>query len=240
MWLISHPHDVSSEELNGYDHVFVASSAYAARLAQRTSSPVEELLQCTDPELFYPEKSSNSTSDQVLFVGNTRGVYREVVRAAIEQGLEIDIYGAFWDKFISGDCYKGSWIPYDKLREYYCRCGVLLNDHWDDMREEGFISNRVFDAAACGALVVSDHVKGIEEVFGGAIHTYVESAQLKDKVESALRSRHETEVQRLELADKVSKLHSFDKRAERIMMVVRDLLRVRTQKNTENIRSIRH
>jgi spore maturation protein CgeB len=48
---------------------------------------------------------------------------------------------------------------------------VVLNDHWEDMRREGFISNRVFDALACGASVVSDRVSGIEDLAPGLVHT---------------------------------------------------------------------
>ena len=33
---------------------------------------------------------------------------------------------------------------------------MVLNDHWEDMRAEGFLSNRLFDAVASGARVVTD------------------------------------------------------------------------------------
>ena len=42
----------------------------------------------------------------------------------------------------------------------------MLADHWDDMREHGFISNRIYDALACGAVVVSDDVAGLDGRFG--------------------------------------------------------------------------
>ena len=60
----------------------------------------------------------------------------------------------------------------DELPEHYRAAGVVLNDHWDDMRAEGFYSNRLFDAAASGARVVSDHIEGTERLFGGLVRTY--------------------------------------------------------------------
>ena len=42
-------------------------------------------------------------------------------------------------------------VPNDELRHVYSSAGIVLNDHWDDMREHGYISNRVYDALACGA-----------------------------------------------------------------------------------------
>ena len=57
---------------------------------------------------------------------------------------------------------KGEGIPNAELRRYYSAADIVLNDHWDDMRTEGFISNRIYDALACGAFVISDHIEGIE------------------------------------------------------------------------------
>ncbi len=56
---------------------------------------------------------------------------------------------------------RGESIPNADLGRYYSSAAIVLNDHWDDMRAEGFISNRLYDALACGAFVISDHVEGI-------------------------------------------------------------------------------
>ena len=55
---------------------------------------------------------------------------------------------------------KGEGIPNHELARYYSSAAIVLNDHWDDMRAEGFISNRLYDALACGAFVISDHLDG--------------------------------------------------------------------------------
>ena len=52
-------------------------------------------------------------------------------------------------------------MPNDELRRVYSSAGIVLNDHWDDMRAHGFVSNRIYDALACGAVVVSDDVPGL-------------------------------------------------------------------------------
>ena len=48
---------------------------------------------------------------------------------------------------------------------------LLLNDHWDSMRIDGFPSNRLFDGSAVGTPVRTDPVAGLSEVFGDAIAT---------------------------------------------------------------------
>ena len=60
-------------------------------------------------------------------------------------------------------------VPNAELGRLYASAGVVLNDHWADMRRDGFVSNRLFDAAACGARVLSDDVAGASELFGGLV-----------------------------------------------------------------------
>jgi len=48
------------------------------------------------------------------------------------------------------------YIPNEELPAVYASVGVLLNDHWQTMRERGFVSNRLFDALACGTPVISN------------------------------------------------------------------------------------
>ena len=55
-----------------------------------------------------------------------------------------------WDALV--DVYSalvrpGEYIDNGTLRQHYTRCAILLNDHWASMRENGFISNRICDAA---------------------------------------------------------------------------------------------
>ena len=45
---------------------------------------------------------------------------------------------------------KGEGVPSTELARYYGAADIVLNDHWDDMLAEGFISNRIYDALASG------------------------------------------------------------------------------------------
>ena len=40
------------------------------------------------------------------------------------------------------------------------------------MRAERLIANRIYDALACGAFVISDQVMGIEDELAGSVVTY--------------------------------------------------------------------
>jgi spore maturation protein CgeB len=222
-WIISHPDDVSVGEFESYDHVFVASDVYARQLATRTTVPVTPLLQCTDPEVFYDAVDRPQTTADVLFVGNSRNVFRPVVKDSYFAGLDVSVYGKGWKAFLPDQLVKGEHIPPTELAAHYRHAGVVLNDHWDDMREKGFISNRLFDCAASGARVVSDPVPGMRELFGDLVATYSSARELPGLVE-ALRTEPETrQEERAALAARIRRDHSFDVRAAEILRVIETL-----------------
>jgi glycosyltransferase involved in cell wall biosynthesis len=216
MWVISHPEAVTDEELRGQDRVFAASTAWARRAGQRAGVEVLPLLQCTDPARFHPGAAAPDSGDRVLFVGNSRNVFRPVVRDLLAAGVDVAIYGDKWDRFLGPGKVRGRFVPNERLAAAYASAGVVLNDHWDDMRTEGFYSNRLFDAAACGARIVSDHIEGLELLFGGLARTFRGAAELVSLVREVPAGFPDDE-QRLDRAHHVAAEHSFDARARTLL-----------------------
>lgn len=222
-WVISHPNELSVGEFESYDHVFVASEAFATHLATQINVPVTPLLQCTDPELFHDEVEEPNTTADVLFVGNSRNVFRRIVKDAYVSGLDMSVYGKGWRGFLPDKYVKKEHLPNTELASHYRYAGVVLNDHWDDMREKGFISNRLFDCAASGARVISDPVPGMSELFGDLVATYSDAKELPGLVQ-ALRTEPEARrAERAALAARIRQDHSFDVRAAEIMDVIETL-----------------
>jgi O-antigen biosynthesis protein len=212
LWVISHPDRVDVAEMQLFDGVFSAGVPWAERMSEQMDQPVQTLLQCTDPERFRPDCAVPDTGDPVLFVGNSRNIFRPVVRDAIAAGADVAIYGTLWNQFVDGRHIRGPYLSNEQLAVAYRSAGVVLNDHWDDMRREGFLSNRVFDATAAGARLISDDVPGVEELFGGLVQTYRTVDDLRELL------RHPAEVfpaekERSRLAEVVRREHSFDARA---------------------------
>jgi spore maturation protein CgeB/GT2 family glycosyltransferase len=215
MWNISHPDKVSEEEYSDYDCVFVASNSYAEKLSKRLAN-IKPLLQCTDPYRFFPEDKDQVPSHDLLFVGNSRKVYRDVVRFSIELDYPVSIYGGLWDELIPSEYIKGQNIDNSELRHYYSSAKVVLNDHWQTMRENGFISNRLFDVVASGGVVVSDYVAGAEELFGQSVVFFDGS---KDGFKNALKIAQNVIVNKEDIAY-IAENHSFDARAFTIISEV--------------------
>jgi glycosyltransferase involved in cell wall biosynthesis len=185
LWIISHPDRVRAVQIAPYDIVFVASDPFATELARRVRTPVRTLHQATDPECFYPE--SGAPGHDVLFVGNSRGVRRPVLDVVGAMPYDVAVYGGNWrPELIEARLVRGAWIPNSDLHRYYASASIVLSDHWPDMREEGFIANRVYDALASGAFVVSDRVAGIDRQFEGAVATYGNDEELREVIDQAM------------------------------------------------------
>ena len=223
LWVISHVDAVSPQEIERYDHAFVATAAPPRGLAD-VRTPLESLLQATDAERFRPGPREESLACEVLFVGNSRWHLRRAVRDARAAGLPLTVYGDGWQDLLPHDVVAGDLIPNEQLPRYYRSADVVLNDHWDDMRRDGLLSNRLFDLAACGATVVSDAVPGIEAVFGDVVHTYEDPAELGPLVRALLAGQGRPAPQRLALAEHVRRQHSFDARAQRLKAVAHGLI----------------
>ena len=175
MWNISHPDMVTKEEYQLYDVICVSSYHYADKLKKQLAIPVIPLLQCTDTDLFYPPAEiPHSFEREYILIGNSRGVARNSVMWAIEDHLPLKIWGSGWNTILKDhiDLIEAPYIENSKIPELYRTSKVALNDHWDDMRKNNFINNRIFDVLACGLPVISDTCPELKELFPDAVLHY--------------------------------------------------------------------
>lgn len=219
MWNISHPDMIEIEEYNQYDHVFIASKTWADVIKEKVNVPVDCLLQCTDPELFYHD-FNEKYRHEILFVGNSRKVFRKIIKDLLPTDKDLSIYGTNWEHFVEEKYIYGQHIPNNELRKAYSSCEILLNDHWDDMREKGFISNRLFDGFASGAFIISDEVHGASELFGDALVTYQSPEELKKLVDTYLKNNAKRVDKALKAKEIVIKHHTYHNRVKDMLKVI--------------------
>jgi GT2 family glycosyltransferase len=223
MWLISHPDLVTVRELQRYDAVFASSLSWARDHAKLLDIPVRPLLQATDVSLFHPDLATPDSGPAAVFVGSSRGIFRPVVRDAIAADLDLVVHGSGWSEFLPDATFVRGPVPNDQLGGIYRSAGVVLNDHWEDMGVSGFVSNRLFDAVAAGARVVSDPVEGVEDLFRDAVQVYRSVDELRDLAGPQRHTRFPSDSSRRAIAADVARLHSFDARARELLDVVVEL-----------------
>lgn len=226
IWLISHSEAPSLDELAAFDLVLVASDRWAQHL--RTALPgtrVETLLQCTDAARFYPRPAAPERRHDRLYVANSRKVRRSTIAKALAEGVDLSVFGTGWEGIIPADWLKAANLPNTELPQYYASAGVVINDHWPRMAEDGFVSNRIFDALACAAPLITDRVAGMPpEVAAGC--TFVEAdGNLGDALARATAAADADgeAVARRQRAEQIRTLHSFDARVARLLEILDSL-----------------
>ncbi len=216
LWIISHPEAIDSAEYDDADLVLVASERFAQHLRGLTDTPVEVMLQATDPSFFHPGAATAEHRHPVTVVANTRGVMRRAVADAIAGGLAPAIYGQGWSGLVDPSAIVGDYVAFESLPAVYASAGVVLNDHWDTMLRWGFVSNRIFDVAASGTPVISDHLPEIADLFGPLVPTWSTPGELRSAVELLQADPEATAKQTAELRHLVVDRHTFDHRVAQL------------------------
>lgn len=217
LWVISHPESIGAPECDAADLVFVASVRFAAALRELTHTPVEVLLQATDAERFHPVAADAEHAHDVAIVAKSRNVYRAAVSDAVAAGIRPAIYGSGWEAFVDPGLVVRQYVPNEELPTVYSSVGVLLNDHWQSMHDWGFVSNRLFDALACGTPVISEELAELDELFAGAVLTYRNVDELRDLVASTLADRDAARARAALGLEIVHAHHTFDHRAQEFL-----------------------
>jgi hypothetical protein len=212
LWVISHPEDVTPDEIAEFDVAWAAGTAWAER---HSATP---LLQCTDTTRFHPGVGEADPEGGALFVGNARGGPRPVVTAALEAGVELSVIGRGWAEH--GVVATADTIANEDLPAAYATAGVVLNDHHDDMRREGFVSNRVFDVLAVGGRLLTDEVLGLDDALGIKVPVW----RTPEDLARLARPPYDAwpgAAERRALAERVVAEHSFDARAATLLAAAR-------------------
>ena len=223
MWNISHPEMVTEEEYKLYDIICVGSLHYAKELQQKLDIPVYPLLQCTDTELFYPDKEAEvNRGKDYLFIGNSRGVARPCVLWAAKDKLPLKIWGAGWKAMLGPDksMVQDVFIENSEIPALYRSAKVTLNDHWKDMLDYQFVNNRIFDALACGLPVISDCCDELREIFPDAVLYYSNKEEFENCVKR-IETDYDAAKAKVDAQwPMIKEKYSFEARAKELVEIV--------------------
>ncbi|WP_246831293.1 rhamnan synthesis F family protein [Pseudotabrizicola formosa] len=171
LWMISPPNMAPLACLARYQALFLASDELVRRCLASGLTAVH-LPQATDTRLFTPGAAGDLPVDfDISFVGNhAPRAPRLTVRAALELGFDVRIWGQGWEGVVPDRHLCGTRLDSAELAQVYARSRIVLNSHMPYMAELGFMNNRSFDALACGAQVVSDPVAGFADPHLHGLH----------------------------------------------------------------------
>ena len=180
-----------NNELEYFDLVATPAKVVYDELMRRGYN-ARFLPQFTNPQKFYYEPDEMLKTD-LLFVGST---WYDRVSAlyAAELGYDVAIYGFNWKGKVDDKYIKGEFIDNRELHKYYSSAKIVLSDHAEDLSQMGLVINRLYDATATGAFVISEYSPYIEEIFGDTIPLFKNKEEFKDLVDFYLSHPVEREA----------------------------------------------
>lgn len=161
VWVISPPNLAPVAALRRYQAVYVASRPLAAAWAAQGVAAAHQD-QATDTRHFHPGRADGPALGAVFVGARASRAPRRLVIAAIEAGAEVQVWGPGWAGAIPPRLWVAPRLDHEGLAALYARAAVVINDHMPPMARAGMMSNRSFDALACGAAVISDRVAGFD------------------------------------------------------------------------------
>lgn len=205
------------------DHVFWASPDLMAEGETGRGKGISTLLpQAFDADLMQPGKSKSRNG--IVFVGRAReGHERKAVKYAIEAGEEVKVWGPGWRDGPYEDSVVADGVANQDLPEIYQSAEIVLNDHTSVMQTRGLLSNRVFDALACGAIPVSEDVGWLPDDIAEFVYTFDDENSFKAAIKKARSETVTKKKKRAALAKSLEKSHSFEARAQTILDVAASL-----------------
>jgi hypothetical protein len=226
LWIISHPDSIRRETCLGYDLVGVASDPFLDYLRSWLGPAAPAMIplhQATDPDRFFPE--AGGPAHEILFVGSARDGRRPFLDALAASGHDLAVYGRNWSAAtLDPKVLHEEWISNDDLHRYYAAAAISLSDSWADMRDEGFIPNRIYDALASGAFVISEEVPGLGPEFDGSVVAYRDIPELLARVDQYLADPAGRADRAAKGRQAVLARHTFQHRVDAIIEAIEPLL----------------
>ena len=219
-WVISHPEMLSWQEAAAYDRLVAASVTWAADDVPAMGDPVDPLLQATDPDRFHPDRAVPDTGHPVLFVGNSRHSSGRSCGTRSRPACRSPCTATRGGSSSPRGTSRRRTSPTTTSARPTAAAGVVLNDHWDDMRATGSCptgSSTPWRAAPGSSPTTS---RACGEVFGESVQVYRtpdDLTRLSSLPDPSTVFGDDDSI-RAEAA-RIAREHSFRARAEQLVVI---------------------
>ncbi|AFZ27932.1 hypothetical protein Cylst_5957 [Cylindrospermum stagnale PCC 7417] len=191
------------EALPHYDIVFSPRRANIDELVQAGCPNVQYLPFGFDHECFYPEVFINPEVQlqygcDVVFAGGADRDRVEYISALIESGIDVNLYGGYWERYLETRAYTHGIANVATLRLALTGAKIALCLVRKANRDGNCM--RTFEVPAVGACMLTEDTQEHREIFGDEGKAVVYFKTISEMVEKAQwLLNHEVERQRLAL-----------------------------------------
>jgi spore maturation protein CgeB len=178
-WYPDSPGNLGREQhvLATYDALFLKDSSIVRHYRDVLGLNAFFLYEACNPRWHRPPAEVAEERDEVLVAGNVNASRYLLVKALIDRGLALTIYGPRWARWLPSDsAVRASWTGKYVTREAKARtfrsAAVVLNPLAS--HEGDGMNCRLFEAAACGATVLTERRDRLDELFAvpGEVRAY--------------------------------------------------------------------
>ena len=127
---------------------------------------------------------------------------------------EFKLFGKNWEKIDKFKKYYQGFISYSNMPKVYASTKIVIDDANKATKKYGAVNSRVFDALACGTLVLTNGKKGAEDTFKGKLPVFNTKIELNNLIEYYLSNEDERITKIKELQKFVLLNHTYGNRAD--------------------------
>ncbi|MGB7970086.1 MAG: glycosyltransferase [Methanobacterium sp.] len=127
---------------------------------------------------------------------------------------EFKLFGKNWEKIDKFKKYYQGFVSYFNMPKVYASTKIVIDDANHATKKYGAVNSRVFDALACGTLVLTNGKKGAEDTFKGKLPVFNTKMELNHLIEYYLSNPDLRTAKIGELQNFVLLNHTYTNRAD--------------------------
>jgi spore maturation protein CgeB len=211
--------------------VYAANSAEGVAILGR-HKPVALLHMGANPRVHRPHGTDPRYRAEVAYLGSYNpatkgtGAFDRYIAPAAE--FDLALWGEMWER--SPAALRRRWrgvLPIPDIARLYSSVDVALGFNAESQARAGMVNNRVFEALACGALLLSDRVPAIEELFGDVVVFTEGWGDTREKLAHWLARPDERARLGALARARILERHTYDHRAREIVALYADAARAK-------------
>ena len=178
----------------------VLTNSIAVMNSLKPILPVQFVMLAADPIHMAPDPNVSKDWGAV-YVGAGGGMTRykymlmDMLRHAKPSGLRL--HGSHWDEILEfREVWKGA-LERERIPEAYSSAHTVLASTTDEQRSSGMINNRIFEALACGAVVVSEPNPAVINIFGDIVISIQNGSEVETIISTVLNSANSDTIESL-------------------------------------------
>lgn len=218
---------VYQPNLSDYDLIFASSETACDYIEKETGIKPLLLPIATNPERFNDNiPPSEEYQCDYCFTGSYWDDPRDIMEMLEPATLPytFKLFGENWENFDKFQDYYQGFIDYSHMPQIYASTRIVIDDVNRGAKNYGAVNSRVYDALACGTLVITNGAIGARETFQGKLPVWKSKAELNNLIEFYLNHEDARKEKTKELQEFVLTNHTYPNRADHLKKTLEKLI----------------